>query len=44
MSKYKCNGCTIECECEIPDECDFVPEGCLAKLENYETKWEGQDG
>lgn len=43
MGKYKCEGCAIGCICEIPSECDFTPEGCLAKFEHLEPKWENND-
>lgn len=33
MSEYVCDACMILCQCKIPDECDFVPEVCLAQLD-----------
>lgn len=41
MSRYKCEACAIYCKCEIPDECDFKPEVCLAQLNKqyYEPDW-----
>ena len=45
MSEYRCESCAIYCECKIPNECDFVPEVCLAQLDkqHYEPKWEKID-
>ena len=41
MSKYRCDSCMIWCKCEIPDECDFIPEVCLAQLDKqyYKPNW-----
>lgn len=44
MSEYNCGGCAILCQCKIPDECDFTPEGCLASFEIVEPKWEKEGG
>jgi hypothetical protein len=45
MSVYLCTSCAIYCKCEIPNECDFKPEVCLAQLDKtyYEPDWHKEE-
>ncbi len=45
MSQYRCESCSIYCECKIPDECDFVPAVCLGQFKTTDETcdWEKID-